>query len=478
MLIAKTSQKISLPFTEIQGDLEKGNSPIGHYYALKGWIGLFGSSEFAVHTLSGLFFILNLLVIFYVGKQWDGQDATGWLASFLYMLSPTAVYHSQNARPYALLALLCSISTLLFIKIFIRGKISKKYLIAYLLTLAAGLLTHYWYCFVFASHAVALVMLTPKKRWMIFAVLAVMAIFIFCFFGLDLFLVQGSHKGVTWMTAPNLRTFLATYSNYTYKWPYLLIITAAAIGLGCLKKTGDQGGWTWNSESLADKKLFLFFVIQLLGLTALPALVSQAYPVYVVGRYTILGLLPFVLLFVVLLRRSSNKKLLALFLIIVFAMGCGSAIKEGFEPVYNDRKTAAYLLENADDGDVLLFTSLSRSTMEYYLDRSKSSKKFHKFTFPEHLDQHPAWRSRAELQDPLYVEKCRIEADALMSRVKVLMKNSKKKLWLFYGKDLSVSSLIKARLDREYMLEEKLDLRSTPTAIKYDQILRYGQTRK
>jgi len=81
---------------------------------LYGWISAFGDSEFTVRLLSALLGIATLLVIWILGKQKFGATvALGFLG--LMAFSQRAIYFSQEARSYALLILLCTILTILWL---------------------------------------------------------------------------------------------------------------------------------------------------------------------------------------------------------------------------------------------------------------------------------------------------------------------------------------------------------------------------
>jgi len=83
--------------------------PPGYYLALKGWIALVGTSEFALRALSALQGVLTAAVALRLGRRLFGPLA-GALAGLLVALSPFAVYYSQEARMYAQLGLLSAAS--------------------------------------------------------------------------------------------------------------------------------------------------------------------------------------------------------------------------------------------------------------------------------------------------------------------------------------------------------------------------------
>jgi mannosyltransferase len=152
--------------------------PPGYYLLLHYWRALFGQSEFALRSLSVVAGLALILLTYLLGRHLFGQ-VTGLTAAFLGALSPFAIYYSQEARMYILLAALSAASTYLFLRLLVskqrpisnlQSPISNlqsptpgiwhpasKYLLpaifaAYTLTSAAGLYTHYAFPFVLLVH--------------------------------------------------------------------------------------------------------------------------------------------------------------------------------------------------------------------------------------------------------------------------------------------------------------------------------------
>ncbi len=76
-----------------------------YYWLLHFWICLFGQSEVAVRSLSAVAAVLLVAIIYQVGARLFDRRA-GLMAAFIAAVSPFQVYYAQEARMYALLALL------------------------------------------------------------------------------------------------------------------------------------------------------------------------------------------------------------------------------------------------------------------------------------------------------------------------------------------------------------------------------------
>jgi mannosyltransferase len=81
------------------------NPPL-YYTLLKGWCVLFGDSEASLRSLSALFSIATIPLVFAMGRML-GARRSGWmsglLAAAMFALSPIHVQYAQEARAYAML---------------------------------------------------------------------------------------------------------------------------------------------------------------------------------------------------------------------------------------------------------------------------------------------------------------------------------------------------------------------------------------
>jgi mannosyltransferase len=130
--------------------------PPGYYLLLHYWRAVFGHSEFALRALSAVAGLALVFFTYLLGRQLFGK-ATGLMAAFLGAISPFAIYYSQEARMYALLAALAASSTYLLLRTLnlqspISGKRTVGLFVAYSLTCAAGLYTQYAFPFVLLVH--------------------------------------------------------------------------------------------------------------------------------------------------------------------------------------------------------------------------------------------------------------------------------------------------------------------------------------
>lgn len=102
------------------GSLEDRPHPPLHNVLLHAWLNIFGVSEIAARSLSLLFSALFLVFSYALMRRFVDT----WLALSLLAvlaLSPLFVYYGQQARPYALIALLASANMLAFLRVVDRA---------------------------------------------------------------------------------------------------------------------------------------------------------------------------------------------------------------------------------------------------------------------------------------------------------------------------------------------------------------------
>jgi len=117
--------------------------PPFYYLLLHYWI-MLGESDFMVRALSALIGVLNIVVIYYLGRTWF-DERTGLIAALLLAMAPFHIWYSQETRMYALLTLLVSSSILLAIKFWRNCRWITW--VGYVLVTIAALYTHYYALF-------------------------------------------------------------------------------------------------------------------------------------------------------------------------------------------------------------------------------------------------------------------------------------------------------------------------------------------
>ena len=100
-----------LPLHEIPNALKHDGAPPLYYYLLHFWIVLFGQSNDAVRSFSGIIAVLTLPVGWLCGKRFGGRPVA-WTMLVLLASAPFAVYYATESRMYALVILLTGLGFL------------------------------------------------------------------------------------------------------------------------------------------------------------------------------------------------------------------------------------------------------------------------------------------------------------------------------------------------------------------------------
>lgn len=124
--------------------------PPAYYILLHYWRAIFGQSEFALRSLSVVAGLALVLFTYLLGRDLFG-DPAALMAAFLGAISPFAIYYSQEARMYTLLAALSVTSTFFALRLS-RLTFHTLRFTFYILTCAFGLYTHYAFLFVLIAH--------------------------------------------------------------------------------------------------------------------------------------------------------------------------------------------------------------------------------------------------------------------------------------------------------------------------------------
>jgi hypothetical protein len=124
------------------------------YYALAWvWTQLTGTGEFGLRSLSALAGVATVPVAYLIGLELRGRRA-GLTAAALVAVNPMMLWYSQEARAYALFALLCAVSLLYCARALRYGR--RGDVLAWGIASGLALATHYFAIFPVAVEAVLL----------------------------------------------------------------------------------------------------------------------------------------------------------------------------------------------------------------------------------------------------------------------------------------------------------------------------------
>ena len=158
---ALTVNVARLPLGDIAGALRHDGAPPLYYYLLHGWIQLFGEGDLAVRSLSAVFGVATLPVMWVAARRLGGR-AVAWTAVVLLATAPFAIRYGTEARMYTLVTLLTLVGYLALVAVLESP--TPWRLVGLAAVTGALLLTHYWAFYLGIATAVPLLVLARRGR--------------------------------------------------------------------------------------------------------------------------------------------------------------------------------------------------------------------------------------------------------------------------------------------------------------------------
>jgi len=446
-----------------------GNPPL-YYFLLHGWMKLFGMSETATRSLSGLIYLLTLPAVYFLGKRLHDQK-TGLLAALLFLVSPVALRPAQNARMYSLMGLCAALSLLYFFKLYCQKSGSKADAAKYIAANITGMYTHYWFFFIFAAQVLGYFFFLRGTSFKKFAAAVTLSFFPFLFWVPGLMeQIRITPGAFWWVPKADLGLLINTGSDFLGGGKAGLLVWAAVLGLVWFGRQELKTRLHSLKDFFVQKSNQLLLFLTVVSLL-IPWTISQFKPIFAWSKYAVIALPPLAVLLGALLSRFARP--IFLFVFCLFLLGgstAGYVYKKTRPRIPSDKSTAEFLIRTASKGDVLLFAGSSRATLEYYLRLRQADQKFVKISFPIEMGRHPFWSD----PDAMLARKPELEkeADSLADFVQTLLNQPAAKIWLIYGYYPEIEKIVKDEFDRRFKVTEEIILKN-PYWTFYDRIRVY-----
>lgn len=150
-----------VPLGDMAGALRRDGAPPLYYVLLKGWMELFGTSDFAVRALSGVFAVAAMPFVWLAGRRLAGREGA-WIAVVLIASSPFALRYATEARMYSMVVLLTAVGVVL-LNAFLDRPTTPR-LAGLMLVSGALVLTHYWALYLVAALMIVLALRAERAR--------------------------------------------------------------------------------------------------------------------------------------------------------------------------------------------------------------------------------------------------------------------------------------------------------------------------
>jgi uncharacterized membrane protein len=414
--------------------LEADVHPPLYFQILHSWVRLFGTGERVVRSLSALFYILSVFAVFGIGRELYGTK-TALLCAAIYLSSPLGILAAQFARMYSLLSLLAILSTWLYLQFSIKPRDSRLLFALYIAVNILGTFTHIAFFFLLFGQIVFHSLFYRRTRMKRFVLAIVLSLVPYLFLWGPILLGQitNSGEGTAWVKKPGF-SMLADLL-FQYGGAFWLVVPLL---LYLRWRTG------FDSAGESSKLLITSLPLWLLAITLLmPLLISEFKPIFN-PRLAIVGLHLFALTIGAFTGRGANY-LLPLAVILLSATFL-TVVHPASAPCDN-REMAAYLSRTANDDDVVIFTSLTRLPIDYYLERTPTNRKLFETSFPAEIDRHPGYEGR--INDPGRKAALEREAQELVDKI---ARMQFRQVFFVHGRYPEIDSILEERLREQFEL--------------------------
>ncbi len=347
-----------LPLHEIPSFLRRDGSPPLYYYLLHFWISMFGTSDVAVRSLSGVFGVITLPLVWLAGKRLGG-NRLGWIALLLLASSPFAVRYDTETRMYSLVAMLTVLGFLALDRSLRRPRPGN--LIAVGAVTGLLLYTHYWSLYLVGTVFLWLVWETWRGRseWRVGARASLIAVVVGCLTflpWLPSFWFQTRHTGTPWATTASFASMVSAVSSFagggTNSGRALALLIFALAGLGVFGLATDRRHIDLDirTRPLA-RPLAVVVVGTLVAALAGGLLAKSTFD----ARYASVVFIPLILLVAVGVTSFLDRRVRVVILALAVAVGLAGAIPDVTTNRTQAGQVASAIATYAKPGDIVAY---------------------------------------------------------------------------------------------------------------------------
>jgi mannosyltransferase len=341
-----------------------------YYILLHFWIGLVGTSEFAVRSLSAIFGSLSIVALYKLGKHLFNVKIAIY-SSLILAVSIFQIYFSQEARMYSLLTLTTIISIFFFLKSLNENRL--RFWASYITVSILMLYSHLYGIFILIFQFFYLVFYYRNKIGYVKNGLIAFSLIILGFFpwliklfGVTPYILEG-YSAIAWIPEPNVIVVLGTVLIFCNSSVVSLLVFGYSIRrifqLDCLKKRFYKASFSGSLKRikayfLDSSKFNINFCFLWMGIPIILALSISLIlqPIYL-PKYLILVSPAFYLLISHGLAKMKPKISYILVLILLID---SVLISYSYYTQFNKeqwREAASYIQEREDVGDLIIINA-------------------------------------------------------------------------------------------------------------------------
>ena len=397
MLIDESASIIisSYNLSGVFAHLRLDNSLPLYYVFLHGWTRIFGISEIAARLPSVLFYLLAVGVMWRASRDLSRNPRAGLYAAFFFAVSLQAIHLAQRVRMYSLLGFLAALSTWLFFRIAKSIQGSRSDWILYSVVNTLGAFTQVWFAFLLLGQFICACVFFRRSVLKLLATMSVSGMCVILLWGRS-FLLQIHNGSTSWIQPLSLRALPGSLLEFYGGTKIGLGFLIAFVLLLLVSRAKPYPAARPEDERGKVALLLIFGVC-----IGAALLVSFWKPIYFPGRYTIVALPALALLLgwefadAVPVRWMAAAACLVMLSLLVKQWSARQEMLENSEIYssydYSDKYAAEELAGRVRPGDEIIFTGLSRASIEYYFQRFHRDRDIVMVSYPAENAQHVGW---------------------------------------------------------------------------------------
>lgn len=352
-----------LPLHEIPSYLKRDGAPPLYYFLLHFWMGLFGTSNEGIRSLSGVLSVATLPVAWFAGRRFGGKTVAWILVVFL-ASAPFAVYYATEARMYSLVMFLTACGILAVSRALERPRPGN--LIAVAVVTGALLYSQYWALYLVGSLALWLLWQLwwgsaerrRSARWTFSAVVVGCLTFVPW---VPTFLFQTAHTGTPWAGTATYAAIINAITGFTDNQASLALTGSnqgRLLALGYFALAGlalfgiARGRWHIDldvrTRPLARPLAFVIVVTLAAAITG-GILSGSAFS----SRYAAVVFVPLLVMMAIGAVTFADMKVRTAVVAVVLLAGIASSVPNIYTQRTQAPQVAAVLAAHAQAGDVV-----------------------------------------------------------------------------------------------------------------------------
>ena len=400
------------PLHDIPSFLRRDGAPPLFYVLLHFWIQLFGQSDLAVRSLSGVIGVVTLPLAWLAGKRVGGRTAA-WASLLLLATSPFAVRYDTETRMYALVALLTVLGYLALDRTLARPRAGN--LVAVAVVTGLLLYTHYWSLYLVGTVMLWLAWVAWRGRaeWRRGARAVFAAGVVGCLTFLPwvpTFLFQSRHTGTPWATPATFSAMVNAIANFaggaSNQGRLLGLLFFALAGLALFGAATDRRHIDLDVRTRpAGRPLAIGITGTLAAAIAGGFLTSSTFD----ARYASVVFVPLILLVALGLTTFRDRRIRLAVLVVAMIAGLAGGLPNVTTNRTQAGQVAAAIVAHARPGDVIAYcpdqlgpavdrllpggryvqTTFPRGTgpeFVNWVDYAAATRSGHPLAFAEHLE--------------------------------------------------------------------------------------------